>query len=382
MPVTGRSTFQFFWQDRRIHNDYRAGVSLHSHTRHSEESLDIIPRYMTRVPLLCNVLRRQSDHFDFERAFWTPPLTPRQAYRLEEKQINRQFQLAGLISLTDHDNIRAGSLLRVLDRFRKAPVSTEWTVPFGPTFFHLGLHNLPALEAPKLMRDLAQFTWQPELNTLPDLLETLNSYPDLLVVLNHPLWDEKGIGTENHAWALRQLLERHASRIHALELNGLRSWDENKEVIAIARQIGVPVVSGGDRHGREPNAILNVTHACTFVEFVYEVRYERISHMVFMPQYQEPLKLRILQTVIDVLRDYPENPEGRKSWSDRVFYRLSASDAPLPISALRHRHSTVWRLGRIGLHAWPIFSKLLKTAIVPLLSSPLHEWGGAGWKED
>lgn len=341
---------------------------------YSEETLETIPSYVAK--------RMARAGFDLGQMFWTPPLTPRQAYRLEEKQINRQLQLPGLISLTDHDDIRAASLLHVLDRFRKAPISTEWTVPFGPTFFHLGLHNLPISGAPQLMHDLAEFTRHPDPNKLSQLLATLNSYPDLLIVLNHPLWDEKSIGSENHTGALLQLLERHANCIHALELNGLRSLHENRKVIAIGRHAGLPLVSGGDRHGREPNAILNLTRCSTFAEFVHEVRYERLSHVVFMPQYREPLKLRILQTVIDVLREYPENPEGRRLWSDRVFCRASASHPPLPWSALHHRRSTAWKLAEIGLRAWPIFGKLLKTAAVPLLSSPLHEWGGAGWKKD
>jgi hypothetical protein len=81
------------------------------------------------------------------------------------------------------------------------------------------------------------------------------------------------------------------------------------------------VVAGGDRHGREANAILNLSRAGTFAEFVEEVRRERFSHVVFMPQYHEPLKMRVLQTMVDVVRDYPENFAGRRTWADRVYYR-------------------------------------------------------------
>jgi hypothetical protein len=205
----------------------------------------------------------------------------------------------------------------------------------------------------------------------------------LLIILNHPLWDEKGIGVENHTAVLRQLLERHASSIHALELNGLRSRQENRKVIAIGRDAGFPVVSGGDRHGREPNAILNLTRGHTLSEFVQEVRYERLSHVVFMSQYRLPLKLRILRTVIDSLRDYPENPEGRKSWTDRVFCITPASNQPLPLSAVHRRNPTAWKVYGKGFRpGWLSFSKLLKTPVAPLLSSRLHEWGSAGWKKD
>ena len=129
----------------------------------------MIPRYAAKVPCLGHNLRCEQSKYrskrgfdlDFGRAFWTPPFSPRQAYRLEEKQIQRRFGLPAVVSLTDHDDVRAGSLLRILDRFGQVPVSTEWTVPFGPTFFHLGLHNLPAEQASGIMWELARFTANP-----------------------------------------------------------------------------------------------------------------------------------------------------------------------------------------------------------------------------
>jgi hypothetical protein len=342
MCVTTATRVQFFWEDRSIHRDFRTGVSLHSHTMYSEESLEMIPRYTAKVPYLGRAIRRQSEEFnrrngfdlDFANAFWTPPFAPRQAYRLEEKQIQRQFQLPGIVSLTDHDDIRAGSLLRVLERFRHAPVSTEWTIPFEPTFFHLGVHNIPAMEAPALMQEMRAHTANPRPELLAGILDELNKYPDVLLVLNHPLWDEKGIGAAKHAQVLERFLERHGTAFHALEVNGLRSWHENRDVLRLGRQIGLPVVAGGDRHGREPNAILNLSRASTFPEFVDEVRNRRFSHLVFMPQYHEPLRMRVLQTMVDIVRDYPENLKGRRSWSDRVFYREPGSTTPIAMAAI------------------------------------------------
>lgn len=330
MTETSRSSFQLFWKSPTVPAGFRSGVSLHSHTMYSEESLDMVPKYTAKVPYLGNAIRRQEieyrnrnqKQFSFGDAFWTPPLAPRQAYRLEEKQIQRKFKLPALISLTDHDDIRAGSHLHVIDRFKNIPISTEWTIPFADTFFHLGVHNLPPADSEDLMRRLEAFTNQPDdLSVLRGLLQLLHSMPDVLMVLNHPLWDEKGIGGQFHAAALRALLSQFGEFFHALELNGLRSWAENKEVIALGKQINLPVVAGGDRHGSEPNAILNLTKAANFPEFVEEIRRERVSHVVFMPQYHEPLKMRVLQTMVDVVREYPENFAGRRTWADRVFYR-------------------------------------------------------------
>ena len=350
MIVTARNAFQFFWESPMIPDGFRSGVSLHSHTMYSEESLSMVPQYTAKVPYLGEAVRqhemeyrrKKQRQFSFDDAFWTPPLAPRQAYRAEEKQIQRKFKLPALISLTDHDDIRAGANLRVIDRFKNVPVSTEWTIHFGETFFHLGVHNMPSADAAGLMRQFAAFTANPDLPHLGDLLTTLASHEDVLLVLNHPLWDEKGIGEERHHSALKDLLDVYGPFFHALELNGLRSWRENKQVVAMGRELNLPVVSGGDRHGREPNAILNLSRGATFAEFVHEVRRERLSQVVFMPQYREPLKMRILETMVDVVRDYPENFAGRRTWADRVFYRDPQTNIAVPIA-------TLWNDGGPGI---------------------------------
>jgi hypothetical protein len=324
---------------------------------HSEESLEMIPRYTAKVPYLGAAIRRQEaeyknqkgDQLDFRCAYWTPPLSPREAHRLEEKQIQAQFQLPGFVSLTDHDSIVAGVHLQVLERFRDAPVSTEWTIPFGPTFFHLGVHNLPADCGAALAAEMAAYTSDPKPERLGPMLDQLNRHPDILLVLNHPYWDEKGIGAAEHAALLQTLIALHGHGFHALELNGLRPWNENKQVISLANAIELPVVSGGDRHGCEPNAILNLSRGTTLVEFIHDVRYSGFSHVVLMPQYREPLKLRILQTMVDVVREYPADfgaqrapraglpasirlPEGRRRWCDRVFYKGPTDSEALPLS--------------------------------------------------
>ena len=150
------------------------------------------------------------------------------------------------------------------------------------------------------------------------------------MVVNHPLWDEKGIGEHRHRETLRRLLSKAGGFIHALEANGLRSLAENNLVREWAAQRNLPVVAGGDRHGLEPNAILNLSRGATLVEFIHEVRYERWSHMVYMPQFKQSRLLRILHMVTDVVRDYPDNFEGRRTFADRIYYRTSPSEIPLP----------------------------------------------------
>lgn len=305
---------------------------------HSRESMDFIPRYAPRIPVLGALVAQQERSYraqkgcpvDYTRAWWTPPLNPSAAWRTESRQIEDTLGLLPLVSLTDHDSIEAPELLCVTGV--KIPLSLEWTIPYERTFFHLGVHNLPIVAAHEFVRAMHAYTAAPVDRGLHELLETLNSHPETLLVLNHPLWDEAAIGMDEHKTILRTFLTRHGSRIHALELNGLRSWRENCAVLRWAQSAGLPVISGGDRHGCEPNALINLTNATTFAEFVQQVRIDKFSHVLLLPQCREPLGLRRFEVLRDALEDMPD-AAGRERWSDRVFYRTD-SGAVLSFAAL------------------------------------------------
>jgi hypothetical protein len=346
-----KTNLHYLWRDRRAAHSYRTGVSLHSHTSHSQESMALIPRYVAAVPAAARAIRGQATKYrartgrelDFGRAFWRPPLAPREAYDLESRQIEG-LDLDPLVSLSDHDDIQAGALLSVVEP--AVPVSVEWTIPFGPSFFHMGVHNLPHGQAPAIMADLAALTAETSVKTararLGELLAMLDQTPEVLIVLNHPMWDEARIGALSHAQLLGTFLERYGDRIHALELNGLRPWSENSRVMWVAEHTGHALISGGDRHGLEPNANLNLTNAATFAEFVGEIREDRVSDVLFMPHYREPVSLRMIETIFDIVREYPEFPLGRRHWSDRVFYTHDDGRV-LPLSAS-------WK----GNEPWPV----------------------------
>ncbi|HYO81343.1 MAG TPA: hypothetical protein VES20_08090, partial [Bryobacteraceae bacterium] len=270
---------------------------------------------------------------NFRDAWWTPPLSPREAFDLERDNIERGLSKRALVSLTDHDDIEAPMHLRILPDARHIPVSLEWTVPWGPTFFHLGVHNLPAQHAHRTMAYLAACTEGGEPRAIREVLDCLCNWPSVLIVLNHPLWDERGIGPELHLAGVTEFVESHKEWLHAAELNGLRDWQENAAAARFADAHGLLIISGGDRHGREPNAVVNLTHATSFSEFVHEVRYERRSHILFRDHYGEPFRMRILHGLLDAVREYPEFPEGRRRWVDRVFFRNHNGDVK-PLSLL------------------------------------------------
>jgi hypothetical protein len=163
------------------------------------------------------------------------------------------------------------------------------------------------------------------------LFEHLDHFPGTLVVLNHPLWEMEPIGERAVRDMVRTFLARYGRWIHALEVNGMRPWPENRLVLEMAQNLNYPVVSGGDRHGCEPSAMLNLTNASTFAEFVSEVRKGAASEIVTMPQYREPYNLRVMQVVWDVLRNDRDLAGEERRWTERVFFEL-VDGAPKPLS--------------------------------------------------
>jgi hypothetical protein len=326
--VNLQSKLTFLWKEPDAARKYRAAASLHGHTNHSKEGLCFIPEHAARHPLLVlalamqkkKALTRSGITMDFRKAYWTPPLPPLAAFQLECDQIERVLGLTSMVSLTDHDNIEASTSLRVLPEARHTPVSLEWSVPYQDTTLHLGLHNLPSARAEALMAQLAEYTKNHAAHHLPNLLHTLHENPDVLIVLNHPMWDLQGIGNERHVRTLGDFVAKLGMFIHAFELGGWRSWEENRAVLHFAERWNQLVIAGGDRHCAEPSAILNLTDAEDFSEFVHEVRQKRRCHVLFMPQYAEPIKLRVFQSLLAVTREYPDYPSGSRRWDERVFH--------------------------------------------------------------
>lgn len=66
----------------------------------------------------------------------------------------------------------------------------------------------------------------------------------------------------------------------------------------------------GDRPGCEANSVLNLSQANSFEEFVQEVREGKRSEIVLMPQYFEPLPLRLIENAGHALSDAPGENSG------------------------------------------------------------------------
>ena len=315
---------------------------LHSHTNQSQETLDFLANFGNQYPIMRPLALAPGAALGGQltacasttrASYWTPPMTPKLAFDLESRQIEK-LDLASMVSITDHDNIKAPMLLRTVPSARQIPVSVEWSAPYGEPV-------LPSGRAQPAQRQGARSGWRrstdytanPSDARLTEILAALHDEPNVLVVFNHPLWDLYLIGKEKHEFLVNEFLQKNGAYLHALELNGLRNWDENRAVRRLAEKWNMLLISGGDRHGVEPNANINLTNAASFTEFVHEIRREKKSNVLFMPQYAEPWKHRILQSTIDAIRHYPEFPQGSRTWDERV-YHPDANGVIRPLSEL------------------------------------------------
>ena len=169
------------------------------------------------------------------------------------------------------------------------------------------------------MKRFRAFTAAPADRELVMMLRELHEQKQILIVLNHPLWDLHKVGPV-HLAEVKRFLGEARGPLHALELNGLRHARENREAARLAKDTGYLLISGGDRHGLEPNANINLTLAATFTEFVEEIRIDRYSHVHFMDQYQDRWEQRILRSTLNAVTDFPQFMPGWQSWDERAFH--------------------------------------------------------------
>jgi hypothetical protein len=314
----------------------RTAVSLHSHSECSCESLGFIPRFARQIPLVSRyfeqgVAEYERDHgrpLDFTKCYWRPPASPADVIASEREHLQRRLGLTALVSLTDHDTIEGPMGLRASGKCH-IPLSLEWTVPFGHSTFHLGVHGIRVAQVHEIVAALRAYTTSsptPSEPRLTEILEWLCECDETLVVLNHPYWDVGHVGQLRHDSTLLAFLRAHRDRIHALELNGYRAWDENRRVLPLAQGFGIPLAGGGDRHGLSPNTIVNLTRAGCFGGFVRELRTERVTQCVVFPEYRAPFVARLLESANDVLSPDYRHGRGARTWADRVFTTMSGHE--------------------------------------------------------
>ncbi|MEQ1764920.1 MAG: hypothetical protein ABL984_17460 [Pyrinomonadaceae bacterium] len=305
----------------------QTGISLHCHTKYSKEFLDFVPYYAEMYPVVSSLFRMGCRQFEkrngslpnFNLGHWEPPLDAHQLIVSESASLE-SLDLTPIVSITDHDSIQAGLDLNARGDSTH-PISMEWTVPFGEAYFHVGVHNLPPEQADELSRILLEYTSSTGKSTeLNEVLSLLNQFPEVLIVLNHPSWDIEMIGQQRHDHALRSFTRIHGHYFHAIELNGFRPWAENQIAIRLAEELDLPIVSGGDRHCLHHNSMINITNADSFSEFVEEVRFDKQSQVLILPEYSKSLLHRQISSISQILGEFPSFPESRRKWSQRIYF--------------------------------------------------------------
>src|SRR5262249_18282221 len=197
----------------------RAAVSLHSHSECSRETLEFLPRIAKSIPVVAGFYKRslqeyqrQNGHpINFGDWYSRPPITAEGVVDSERAQIEQRLDLPGWVSLTDHDTIEGPLGLRAGGR-TDTPISFEWSVPFGRSLFHLGVHGVAPDAIDATMRALTAYTKgsRPSDNRqLGELLDLLGECPETFVVLNHPCWDLVRAGQLQHDSALLAFLRAH-----------------------------------------------------------------------------------------------------------------------------------------------------------------------------
>src|SRR5579883_2578555 len=99
IAMAGLRRISYLWKDNDAARDYSTGVSLHSHTNQSKETLDFLATFGNDYTLIRKLLaygesRAINIHkikLNYSAGYWTPPLTPRLAFDLESRQIEQKL---------------------------------------------------------------------------------------------------------------------------------------------------------------------------------------------------------------------------------------------------------------------------------------------------
>ena len=135
------SQIHFAWREGGALRRFRTGVSLHSHTLHSKESLDFVPRMAKAVPIIREAVAYEERQYvkrngfppNYDGAYWTPILSEREAFQLERAQIEEKLGLNAHVSLTDHDSVAAISLAtKASTLLEPLPKLADSSIPSAP----------------------------------------------------------------------------------------------------------------------------------------------------------------------------------------------------------------------------------------------------------
>ncbi len=322
-------------------------VSLHAHSCHSTEniaSLNWVVALRWMRPL-SGVLQSAfglapGERLDYREVTYHPPITPEDVLAMEREKAARLGFRRVIFGLTDHDEVAGSLALRNAhpEDAGLLPIGEELSLSYRGHVFHLGVTGLNAATAPADHASLRALARGTDPGPAFEHLRGLGS----LVVLNHPLlpWadDPEPLAVE--------FLRRHGSAIDALELNGMRTPEENQRVLGLARAMGKPVVGGGDAHLLVASAAACASDADSFTAFVEEVREGRTLPIVTR-DYFAPLAWKLTLRVLAFIAQYRRIAQFRgEPVADLLSGRRVLLD-PVGAAARLFLHAMA-RLGRLS----------------------------------
>jgi hypothetical protein len=285
--------------------EFGYAVSLHNHSCHSVEKLAALNQVVKLAYMrpLSGVLQRSFGlngvaGLNYAEITYNPPYTPEDVYQMESAAAS-DWGFDGVhLTISDHDEF-AGSLALLSDRADlkgRIALGEELSLWYQGHLFHLGLSGLPESA---IAETHTRIQTAARSGRYDELFETLAASA-CLVVLNHPLvaW-QPGAQTI----PVTELLSRYGWAIHALEINGMRSREENDRVLELARQWRKPVIGGGDSHLLVASSVLSLSRAASFEGFVAEVKDGHAVPFV-SPDYFAPLKWKLFLRVLFFISRY------------------------------------------------------------------------------
>ncbi|HZR65468.1 MAG TPA: hypothetical protein VFA85_10000 [Terriglobales bacterium] len=285
--------------------EYGYAVSLHNHSHYSVERLAALNHVVKKAFMrpLSGIVQRSFGlggvaDLNYGDVTFNPPYTPEDVYQMEARAAAKWGYDGVHLAITDHDEF-AGSLALLRGRpdlNGRITVSEELSLWFEGHLFHLGVSNMPEGGAAETH---AQVQAAAQAQRYDELFETLAAR-GCLVVLNHPLvaWRPGA-----NSIPVTDLLSRYGWAIHALEVNGMRTREENDAVLELARQWRKPVVGGGDSHLLVPSSVISVSRAASFKDFVAEVKEGHAVPFV-TPEYFAPLNWKLTLRVLFFISRY------------------------------------------------------------------------------
>jgi hypothetical protein len=292
--------------------EFASVVCLHTHSCHSKENLAGL-NWVVQLGYMRpfkGLLQRSFGlagipDLDYRELGYRPPFRPGDIWRMETENARRLGVDRLLLTITDHDEV-AGSLeLRDQNpaQAERIGLGEELTIRYDGHVFHLGLSGLPD----ESLHDVhASLQAAARSGRLEALFEQLASFGGL-VVLNHPLIAWNRLKSEVPALGL---LKRYGWAIDALELNGMRSSEENRRVIELAGHVGKPLVGGGDSHLLRPSGALCASRATDYADFIAEVR-SGWSRPLVTREYFSPLRWKMSLRVLSFIAQYRQIAEFR-----------------------------------------------------------------------